>query len=186
MASKTFVALASLTLAASLLAGCGTTSMTGVGQTGDNTAKAQSADAQRKAPPTVDLTAVPQVEGKAIADSSSYEVDQARRAAADTLYQYDQLLRDWNRAYTDYEKDRIEQRMLGELTDGLNDIQRIVSSGSGYSARQVYDIANRALDRYEGLRRDWKYAYSDRERRYIVNDMLTALTSAHKEIKAVY
>lgn len=186
MARKTLMALASLTLAASVLAGCGTTSMTGVSQTGEKSASAQSVDSQRKAPPSVEVTANAQVDAAAQVDASSYELDRARRISADTLYRYDELLRDWNRAYSDYDKDRIEERMLRELTEGLNDVQRTVSSGYGYSARQVYDIADRALNRYEGLRRDWQRAYSTRERRNIVNDMLVVLTNAHKDIKAVY
>lgn len=186
MARKSLMALASLTLAASVLAGCGAPSMTGTGAMGDQTAKAQSADAQRKAPPAIQLTAEPQIEGNATVDASSYEVDRARRISSDTLYRYDKLLRDWERTYSDYEKDRIEERMLKELTSGLNDVQRAVSSGYGYSARQAYDIADRALNRYESLRRDWQRAYSTRERRNIVNDMLVVLTSAHKDIKAVY
>jgi hypothetical protein len=186
MARKTLMALATLTLAASVLAGCGTTGMMGVSQTGENLAGAQSVDAQRKAPPAVVLTADAQVDAAAQVDASSYEVDRARRISADTLYQYDELLRDWKRAYSDREKDRVEERMLRELTEGLNDVQRAVSSGHGYSARQVYDIADRALDRYESLRRDWQRAYSVRERRDIVNDMLVVLTNAHKDIKAVY
>ncbi|MNK82462.1 hypothetical protein D3C87_1022370 [compost metagenome] len=186
MARKTLVALASLTLAASFLAGCGTTGMMGVSQTGESSATAKSVDAQRKAPPTVEVAAGAQVDANAKVDASSYELDRARRVSSDTLYRYEQLLRDWNRAYSDYEKDRIEERMLSELTSGLNDVQRAVSSGYGYSARQVYDIADRALNRYESLRRDWQRAYSTRERRNIVNDMLVVLTNAHKDIKAVY
>jgi hypothetical protein len=184
MARKTLVALASLTLAASVLAGCGTSPMAGMSQTGENAANAQSADTQRKAPPTVESAAA-QVGADAVVDAS-YEVDKARRISSDTLYRYDELLRDWKRAYSDYDKDRIEERMLRELTSGLNDVQRAVSSGHGYSARQVYDIADRALNRYESLRRDWQRAYSTRERRNLVNDMLVALTNAHKDIKAVY
>jgi hypothetical protein len=186
MTRKTLLALASLTLAASVLAGCGSTSMMGVTQTGNQSVNGQSVDSQRKAPPAVELTANSQSGENAMVDASSYEVDRARRISSDTLYRYDQLLRDWQRAYTDREKDRIEDRMLTELTRGLNDVQRTVSSGYGYSARQVYDIANRALDRYESLRRDWQRAYTDRERRYIVNDMLVTLTNAHKDIRAVY
>lgn len=186
MARKTLLALASLTLAASVLAGCGTTGMMGMSQTGENSANAQSADAQRKAPPAVQVSADAQVEANAQVDASSYEVDRARRIAADTLYEYDKLLRKWKRTYSDYEKDRIEDSMLKELTAGLNSIQRTVSSGYGHSARQVYDIADRALNRYESLRRDWQRSYSTRERRNIVNDMLVVLTNAHKDIKTVY
>jgi hypothetical protein len=132
------------------------------------------------------VTADAQVDAKAQVDASSYEVDRARRVSSDTLYRYEQLLRDWKRAYSDYEKDRIEDRMLTELISGLKDVQRTVSTGHGYSARQVYDIADRALNRYDDLRRDWKRAYSARERRNIINDMLVVLTNAHKDIKAVY
>ena len=186
MARKSLVALASLTLAASVLAGCGTTPMMGVNSTGDSSATAQSVDAQRKAPPAVEVAASAQVDANAQVDASSYEVDRARRVSSDTLYRYDQLLRDWKRAYSDYEKDRIEERMLTELTSGLKDVQRAVSSGYGYQARQVYDVADRALNRYEDLRRDWRRAYSKREQRNIINDMLVVLTNAHKDIKAVY
>ena len=186
MARKSLMALASLTLAASVLAGCGTTGMVGMSQTGENAANAQSVDAQRKVPPTVELAANAQVDAAAQVDASSYEVDRARRISSDTLYRYDELLRDWKRAYSDYEKDRIEDRMLTVLLDGLKDAQRAASAGYGTQARRVYDIADRALDRYDGLRRDWKRAYSKREQRFIVNDMLVLLTNAHKDIKATY
>jgi len=186
MARKSLMALASLTLAASVLAGCGTTGMVGMSQTGENGASAQSVDTQRKAPPAVELTANAQVDAAAQVDVSSYDVDRARRISSDTLYRYDEQLRDWKRAYSDYEKDRIEERMLRTLTDGLNDVQRAVSSGYGSQARRVYDIADHALNRYESLRRDWNRAYSTRERREIVNRMLVVLTDAHKDIKATY
>lgn len=183
MARKSLMALASLTLAASVLAGCGTSSLPGVTQTGNQAVAGQSASAQRLAPPKVDLTEAAQADS--IVDLTD-GVDRARRIASDSLYRYDGLLRDWERAYSDYEKDRIEERMLTALIDGLKDAQRAVSSGYGYQARQVYDIADRALDRYDDLRSDWRRAYSDRERREIVNDMLVTLTGALKDIKATY
>lgn len=185
MSRKTLMTLATLCLASSVLAGCGTVPMAGMSPAGETSAKSQAANAQRPLPPAVVLAADALTEGDAIVDAS-YEVDRARRIASDTLYRYDVLLRDWKRAYSDYEKDRIESRMLDELIAGLKDVQRAVSSGSGRSAREVYDVADRALDRYDSLRRDWSRAYTDRERRYIVNDMLVALTGAHKDIKAIY
>lgn len=185
MTRRSLMTLASLTLAATLLAGCGSTGMVGLSASGNGSANAQSVDTQRKVPPSVELSGNAAIDATVSPDFQS-DVDQARRIASDALYRYDDLLRDWKRAYSDYEKDRIEERMLNVLLDGVKDAQRAASKGYGSQARHIYDIADRALDRYESLRRDWKRAYSKREQRYIVNDMLVVLTNALKDIKAVY
>lgn len=127
-----------------------------------------------------------------VALKSSYQVStesttkaynsQVNRTATDALYRYNDLLREWDRAYSDSEKDRIEMRMLTVLTRALQDCKS-QAYGYGYSNEKIRRTAEDALDRYEDLRRDWDYAYSQREKREITNDMLTLLTRAVKDIQ---
>ena len=112
-------------------------------------------------------------------------VTQAQRVATDSLYRYEDLRRDWDRAYSDREKDRIEMQMLDELTEATKECQSISSGGYGYDAREVYDITDRALDEYETLRGRWQRTYDTRQKREIVNDMLQVLTQSLKLIQQV-
>ena len=122
----------------------------------------------------------------ATAQAKDYSsVTRAQQVATDALYRYDSLRDQWQRAYNDSEKDRIEQDMLNVLTRASSDVRQTASNGSGYDARRVYDIADRAIDRYESLRYRWQQAYGDREKRELVNDMLTVLTAALKEVQRV-
>ncbi|MBM3270650.1 MAG: hypothetical protein FJZ01_23705 [Candidatus Sericytochromatia bacterium] len=156
--SRKIVALAALTLAFSALTGCGTTpAATGLQNKTASTATAQ--------------------------DYSS--VSRAKQIATDALYRYDSLRDDWQRAYNDSEKDRIEQSMLNVLTRAASDVRQTASYGSGYDARRVYDIADRAIRKYEDLRYRWQQAYGDREKRELINDMLVVLTQALKDVQRV-
>lgn len=156
--ARKIVALAALALTLSGLAGCGS----GIGTTQLQASSNQQTEAK-----------------------DYYSVNRARQIATDALYRYDGLRDDWQRAYSDREKDRIEQEMLNVLTRAISDIRRTASNGSGYDARRVYDIADRAIDRYEDLRYRWQQAYSDREKRELVNDMLVELTRALKDVQRV-
>lgn len=161
MAKKLLALLAGVVLASSVLSGCGGTTPVASGLKA-TTATETKVDAQ-----------------------SRYTVDRAKRIATDALYRYDNLRDDWQRAYSDYEKDRIEERMLSTLTRAVTDVRQAASGGYGYESRRVYDIADQAIDRYESLRRRWQRAWGDRERREIVNDMLVELTAALKDIQRV-
>lgn len=168
MAAQRWLAFTALTLALSALVGCGST--------------APSLKTSASAP--IQAAAVrptpPQVAAKAL---DTYSSSEARRIAADALYRYDLLRRDWFNAVSDWEKDRIEQQMVTALTNGLQDVRRATYSSYAGDARRIHGIATRALERQETLRRDWQYAYSDKERRLIVNEMLTVLTGALLDIR---
>jgi hypothetical protein len=156
--TRKFVALAALVLSMSALSGCGT------------------------APAATQL----QNKTATTAQAKDYQsVTRAQQIATDALYRYDGLRDDWQRAYSDAEKDRIEQSMLNTLTRAASDVRQTASYGHGYDARRVYDIADRAISRYEDLRYRWQQAYGDREKRELVNDMLTVLTRALKDVQKV-
>ena len=157
--TRKFVALAALALAMSSLTGCGSAS---VGGTQLQATSAQTVTAQ-----------------------DYYSVNRAKQIATDGLYRYDSLRDAWQRAYSDSEKDRIEQEMLNVLTRAASDVRRAASNGSGYDARRVYDIADRAIQSYENLRYRWQQAYGDREKRELINEMLTDLTRGLKEVQRV-
>lgn len=169
MAAHRWIATTALLLALSALVGCGTTG---------SSLKIQSA-AQVQA--TSGRPTPPPLAGTKATESSTRS--EARRIAADILYRYDTLRRDWFNASSDWEKDRIEQQMITVLSDGLSDVRRATYSSYTSDARRLYEVATRALERKESLRRDWQYAYSDREKRLIVNDMLNVLTGALMEIR---
>ncbi|MBI6545604.1 MAG: hypothetical protein HY692_02345, partial [Cyanobacteria bacterium NC_groundwater_1444_Ag_S-0.65um_54_12] len=118
-----------------------------------------------------------------VSTSNHSTVRRAVQIAQDALYRYDDLRDQWLRSSNDREKDRIEQRMLDTLTNAVSRIRTEASGGYGWDARQVYDVADRAISRYESLRRQWQNTSSDRERRELVNSMLTVLTDALKEIR---
>lgn len=73
--------------------------------------------------------------------------------------------------------------MLDTLTRAASDVRRTASGGSGYDAREIYNIADRAISQYENLRYRWQQACGDREKREIVNSMLTELTQALKDVQ---
>lgn len=168
MAAPRWLALTALTLALSALVGCGSTAPS----LKATSVTAIQAAAVRPNPPLAAASAL-----------DNYTSSEARRIAADALYRYDLLRRDWFNAASDWEKDRIEQQMVTALTNGLQDVRRATYSSYAGDARRIHGIATRAIERQEILRRDWQYAYGDRERRLIVNEMLTVLTGALLEIR---
>ncbi|MBO9541049.1 hypothetical protein J7643_10715 [bacterium] len=117
-----------------------------------------------------------------------YSVRDAQRVATTALRRYDDLRDEWMRAYSDREKDRIEDRMISALAGGISDVRRAVSAQSGASgadSRRIYDIADRASVRYERLRDEWRYTGSISRQREIANEMMVLLIDALKRVKDV-
>lgn len=167
MTTTRWTALPALALALALV-GCGSAGPS-IREASRGTVQAQ---AQRPTPPRLE------------ADGSTETTrSEARRIAADTLLRYDDLRRDWFNATSDWAKDRIEQQMVTVLSDGLADVRRATYSSYASDARRIYEVASRALERHASLRRDWQYAYGDREKRQIVNQMLTVLTGALMDVR---
>jgi len=163
MAKKLFTVLASVALASTLLAGCGVTPGTTTGIKSASTAET--------------------VQGK-----DYYTVSRAKRIAQDGLYRYNNLRNDWMRAYSDREKDRIEDQMLVVLSQAIGDVRDAVSGeagASGYDSRQVFDIADRAISRYESLRYDWSNTSNINRQREISNQMQTILVDALNGVQRV-
>ncbi|HEY9854365.1 MAG TPA: hypothetical protein V6D05_01420 [Stenomitos sp.] len=155
--------LVALVMASSVLAGCGATpgATTGI-------KSAQTTDA---------------VEGQ-----DFWSVSRAKKIATDALGQYDRLRDRWLRAYTDAEKDRIEDDMLVILSRGIADVRDSVSAeqgGTGYNARQVFDLADRACQRYEDLRDQWAHTNNLDRQREISNQMQTLIVDALNQVKRV-
>lgn len=169
MATHRWVAFTALSLALSALVGCGSTGPS----LKTKTAVVARATATRTAPPTLAASKA----------TENYSSSEARRIAADALYRYEDLRRDWFNTGSDWEKDRIEQQMVTVLSNGLTDVRHATYSSYSSDARRHYDIATRALQRQDTLRRDLQYAYGDREKRQIVNEMLTVMTGALMEIR---
>ena len=179
---KNLRTLAAAALLAATLAGCGTTGApTGAAKTAAaamqaQKAKGQKATAERPAPPA---TTADTKQGLAARES--------QRIAERSLYRYSELIRAWERAWSDSEKDRIEQDMLSELHAALGDVQQVTSSSGHDSAdRRAYDIADQGLNRYDRLYRDWERAYGDREKREITNDMLSGMVQTLQDVKRNY
>lgn len=168
MAAHRWIAFTALLLAMTALVGCGTTAPS---LNTRSTAQVQAA-ARRPNPPQL-----------APAVAAERASSQVRRIAADVLYRYEDLRREWLATASDWEKDRIEQQMVTVLSNGLQDVRRATYSSYAGDARRVHELATRTLERHESLRRDWQYAYGDREKRLIVNEMLTLLTGALMDIR---
>lgn len=175
--------LSLILLAATLaptLGGCGSVA-------GGSTPATASTAAQASRPsiPALDRAKL-QTTKAGISASSYYTVDRARRRASDALWRYQDLRDDWQRAWSDDEKDRIEQRMLSTLTDAGSDIRRMTSSSWDYDERRINDIVDRMLDEYEYLRRDWQNEWDIRRKREIVNRMLVELTRGIQQVSEFY
>ena len=177
---RTFAAAA---LLAATLAGCGTTGApTGAAATGAaamqaQKAKGQKASADRPAPPAAE-------QGK---PKQGLAARESTRMAERSLYRYAELTRAWERAWSDSEKDRIEQDMLTELHSAIEDVQQVTSSSGHDSAdRRAYDIADQGLNRYDRLYREWQMAWGDREKRRIINDMLSGMVQTLQDVKRNY
>jgi predicted small lipoprotein YifL len=185
---KNLRTLAAAALLAATLAGCGTTGApTGAAKTAAaamqaQKAKGQKATADRPAPP-----AAAQGTAKKGAPKQGLAARESQRIAERSLYRYADLTRAWERAWSDSEKDRIEQDMLVELHSSIEDIQQVTSSSGHDSAdRRAYDIADQGLNRYDRLFREWERAYGDREKRRITNDMLSGMVQTLEDVKRNY
>ncbi len=174
--------------AAIVLAGCGTTgtlspqpraaaTLAARGDAAKADDRREPAKLDRPAPPTTGDQAKPK-QGMA--------ARQSVRSAERALYRYADMLRQWERARTDAEKDRIEQDMLVELHSTLDDIVQVTSQqGHDRADREAYDLAAHSLDRYDRLYREWDLARTDEEKRRILNEMLTDMVRALNSIKRV-
>jgi hypothetical protein len=113
-----------------------------------------------------------------------YAARESSRVSRRVLNDYAQMLRDWNRAYSDYERDNIEERMLRVLREGLKEVQEVTSrEGHDADDRRAYVLANYGLNNYERLYRDWESTYNADNRRRIVNAMLQNLVDTHERIR---
>jgi hypothetical protein len=183
--SRSIRLTAGLLMAAALvstLAGCGA-STAGVATPAKAAHSAPAAS--RPQIPTVDVKAV-QKATSGISASSYWTVDRARRRASDSLYRYSDLRNDWQNAWSDDEKDRIEQRMLTVLTNGAVDVRNITSGSWDHDDRYLNNIVNRAIDQYENLRQEWLREWDIRRKRELVNDMLLELTRALQDVSNYY
>ncbi len=164
MAKQLFTVLATVALASTLLAGCGAAP----GGVSASIKSAQGAET---------------VQGK-----DYYTVSRAKRIAQDGLYRYNNLRNDWLRAWSDREKDRIEDQMLVVLSQTIGDVRDAVSGesgASGYDSRQVFDIADRAISQYESLRYDWSNTGNINRQREIANQMQTVIVDALNRVQRV-
>ncbi|MBM3267308.1 MAG: hypothetical protein FJZ01_06640 [Candidatus Sericytochromatia bacterium] len=164
------------------LAGCGSTA--GIATPANSAGKTQT-QAARPSIPTLDRAKL-QSTKDGISASSYYTVDRARRRASDALWRYQDLREDWQRAWSDDEKDRIEQRMLVVLTDGGTDIRRMTANSWDYDDRRLNDMAERMLQEYDYLRREWQQTWDTGRKREIVNQMLIVLTRGLQEVANFY
>lgn len=161
MAKKLALALATVTLASTLLSGCGTTGVF-AGMTTQGATSVQAKD--------------------------YYSVTNAQRIASNALYRYNDLRNDWLAAYSDSQKDRIEDRMLVVLSQAIGDVRLAVSGeagASGYDAREVFNISDYAISRYENLRRQWDMTNDINTQRWISNEMQTVLVDALQRVMNV-
>lgn len=126
--------------------------------------------------------------GETVEGQDFWSVSRAKKLAGDTLDRYDRLRDRWLRAYSDAEKDRIEDEMLAVLARGLADVRDAVSAeqgGHGYNSRQVFDLADRACQRYEDLRYQWSNTGNVHRQREIANQMQTIIVDALNQVKRV-
>jgi hypothetical protein len=111
----------------------------------------------------------------------------ARRSASiavRALDDYISLTRRWERTYGDRAKDALEEQMLRTLKNALDDVQDVTSrDGRDADDRRAYDIADRGLDRYEAMYREWRNTYGREAGRLVVNDMLRMLVDTLEAIR---
>lgn len=164
MAKKFAQVLAALAIASTLLAGCGA-----VGNGITASIKPAEATSTVKA-------------------KDYYSVTQAHRLATNGLDRYNVLRDRWMRAHSDAEKDRIEDQMLVVLSGAIGDVRNSVSGdsgASGYDSRKVFDIADRAISRYENLRYEWSNSHNLQRQREISNEMQSVVVNALQRVLAV-
>jgi hypothetical protein len=103
------------------------------------------------------------------------------------LKDYVELTIRWERTYGDRAKDALEEQMLRTLKSALDDVQEVTSrQGQTSYDRQAYDLADRALDRYEALYREWRNTYGREAGRLVVNEMLRVMVDALEAIRDLF
>lgn len=153
--------LAAVALTSTLLVGCGT---------------------------TASVTAVKTQTATTVQAKDYYTVTNAQRAATYGLNSYNRLRDQWLRAYSDGEKDRIEDQMLVVLSQAISDVRNAVSAeagATGSDSRRVFNIADGAISQYEALRYDWSNTSNIHRQREISNQMQTILVGALQRVQSV-
>lgn len=160
MAAKLASVLVGIALASSMLAGCGLSPVASVSNSSHGAVQAKD----------------------------YYSVTRAQQAASNTLYSYNDLRDQWLRAYSDEQKDSIEDQMLVVLSQGIGDVRAAVGAeagASGYDASQVFNIADSAISQYESLRYQWSNTHDLNQQRWISNQMQTLLVGALQDVQNV-
>lgn len=115
-------------------------------------------------------------------------VKNAQAVATKSLDKYSVLRDRWSSAYSDSEKDQLEDEMIVVLLQGLTDARYAVSSEAGAvgtDANDAYNVADFAIERYEGLRQAWAGTNDVNQQRQIANQMQTIMLEALKEVQRV-
>lgn len=115
-------------------------------------------------------------------------VMRARQIAGDALGQYNVLRDQWLAAYDDRQKDTIENQMLVVLVQGHKDARDAVSAQAGAvgtDSADVFNLADYALEQYDGLRAEWQGTNDVNEQRRISNQMQTIMLEALQNIQKV-
>jgi len=160
MAKALVSTLAAVVLASSLLTGCGGNPVMGLATT----------------------------HSQSVSAKDYYSVSNAQRIASNGLYQYNDLRNQWISAYSDQQKDQIEDQMIVVLSGALGNVRQAVSAdagASGYDAAQVYNVADQAINQYEGLRQQWANTNDVNQQRWIANQMETVMTNALQQVLGV-
>jgi hypothetical protein len=148
----------------------------GLGLTACSSSASVKPMAQSKRPPTITLNStIPSTQLEA---SFFFGKPKSLRIAKRALEHYRELLEEWDRTYSDVEKNRIEGRMLDVLTRAHNEV--LDTDGSKEYINQ--EISRRTLEHFRVLNRDYEKAVTSRERLDIRNDMLRVLTGGLKDI----
>jgi hypothetical protein len=125
---------------------------------------------------------LPMPKGGALTDG--FAARESSAIASDALADYVTLARRWDRTWGDRAKDALEEQMLSVMKRALDRVQDVTSrEGHDTADRRAYDIADRGLDRYETLYREWQATYSRERRRLVVNEMLAMLVRTLEDIR---
>lgn len=141
MARNSLVFLASLTLAASVLAGCGTSNMVGLNPaTESSAAEADNIDKWR-------------IRGNEALDEQFTK----------TLKTYKDLRSAWDRETSEAEKNRLEVRMLGELVSGVDRLMDIINNKGVFKTGKTFSRSDKdfVIDLYWAIGRDPMRKYED-------------------------
>ncbi len=160
-----------------VLAGCGTSS----GMPGSAVSNGVVAAAAKR--PTQAAQRLPEPKA-AKPMPGGYAARESSRVSRRVLNDYQQMLPDWNRAYSDYDRDNIEERMLRVLRKGLKEVQEVtLHEGQDADDRRAYDIADGGLNDYALSYHLWATARGADVRRSVMNAMLQSLVDTHERIR---